>query len=55
MKIVFTDLDGTLLDHNTYSYTEASEGMQLLNENDIPLILVSSKTYSEIKELHQDL
>jgi len=52
MKILFTDIDGTLLDHNTYSYQESLEGISMLKEANIPLVLVSSKTFPEIKELH---
>ncbi len=46
--IIFTDLDGTLLDHRTYSYSEAEEALKLLKERNIPLILCSSKTRDEI-------
>ncbi len=51
MKIVFTDLDGTLLDHDTYSYECSLPGIELLKRNDIPLILVSSKTFYEMEKL----
>ncbi len=46
--IIFTDLDGTLLDHRTYSYSEAEEALKLLKERNVPLILCSSKTRDEI-------
>ncbi|MCK5185912.1 MAG: HAD-IIB family hydrolase [Deltaproteobacteria bacterium] len=46
--IIFTDLDGTLLDHYTYSYSEAEEALKLLKEKNVPLILCSSKTRDEI-------
>ncbi len=55
MVTVFTDLDGTFLDHHTYSYEKSLPGMKLLNENGIPLVLVSSKTFSEMKILHSEL
>ncbi|MCP4726565.1 MAG: HAD hydrolase family protein, partial [bacterium] len=55
MKAVFSDLDGTILDFNTYSYDEAREGMNLLKERGIPLIPVSSKTLIEMKGLHREL
>ncbi|MCR4368648.1 MAG: HAD-IIB family hydrolase [archaeon] len=48
MKIVFTDLDGTLLDHNNYSFSNAKPGLAELKKNKIPLIIASSKTRSEI-------
>ena len=48
-KIIFTDLDGTLLDHNTYSYKEAEKSLEMINKNNIPLVICSSKTRSEIE------
>ena len=49
--VIFTDLDGTLLDHNDYSYTAAEPCLQLLRKHQIPLIYTSSKTAIEIEEL----
>lgn len=49
--IVFTDLDGTLLDHHSYSWRAAKPAMARLGANGIPLILNSSKTAAEIREL----
>lgn len=54
-RVFFTDLDGTLLDHKTYSYDPALEGLYILRKNNIPLIMVSSKTFSEMKELSVEL
>ena len=53
--IVFTDLDGTLLDHHTYSYEAARPGIAILKSRKIPLILVSSKTCDEMMLLHDEL
>ncbi len=55
MFIVFTDLDGTLLDYHTYSFSESLEGMNILRERAIPLVLCSSKTAPEIREIHGEL
>lgn len=56
MKIVvFSDLDGTLLDHETYSYTAAKPALDLLKAQGIPVVLASSKTAAEIAALHQEL
>lgn len=52
--VVFTDLDGTLLDAATYSFDAAREGLQALRERGIPLIICSSKTRAEI-EYFRDL
>jgi mannosyl-3-phosphoglycerate phosphatase len=53
--IVFTDLDGSLLDHYTYSYQEASQALKRLQEEKIPLILNSSKTRAEVVRLWKQL
>ncbi len=47
--IVFSDLDGTLLSHDDYSWEEAVPTLEVLRNRDIPLILCSSKTKSEIE------
>jgi len=52
--LVFTDLDGTLLDYHTYSKEAALPALRSLQEHDIPLVIVSSKTRAEI-ELMLDL
>jgi mannosyl-3-phosphoglycerate phosphatase len=56
--LVFTDLDGTLLDHHTYSFEPALPALNSLKEKNIPLIICTSKTRAEIEkwrlELHND-
>jgi mannosyl-3-phosphoglycerate phosphatase len=47
--IVFTDLDGTLLDYSTYSFEPALPALQILRNQNIPLIICSSKTRKEIE------
>lgn len=53
--IIFTDLDGTLLDHETYSYAAADKALKLVHETKTPLILASSKTAAEIAPLRSKL
>lgn len=53
--IIFTDLDGTLLDADTYVFDPASPALRLLREKDIPLIICSSKTRSEIMHYRKKL
>jgi len=53
--IVFTDLDGSLLDGTTYSYEAATPALAALREQGIPLVLVSSKTRAEMEPLRQRL
>lgn len=57
--LVFTDLDGTLLDHHTYSFEPATKALEALKEHQFPCILNTSKTYAELQALrvslnHQD-
>jgi len=47
--VIFTDLDGTLLDRNTYSFEPAQPALRLIKQKDIPLVLSSSKTMVEIE------
>lgn len=49
--IVFSDLDGTLLDHTTYSYAQAEPALAHLRAQRIPLVLVTSKTRAEVTAL----
>ncbi len=53
--IIFTDLDGTLLDHETYSYAPALEALDALRNRNVPLIIASSKTAAEIEPLRREL
>ena len=47
--IIFTDLDGTLLHPQTYSFDAAMPALKLIKEKNIPLIFCSSKTRAEIE------
>jgi mannosyl-3-phosphoglycerate phosphatase len=53
MWIVTTDLDGTLLDHQGYSWEGASEALRTLEERGVPLIFCSSKTRAEVLPLRE--
>ncbi|MCR9123243.1 MAG: HAD-IIB family hydrolase [Phyllobacteriaceae bacterium] len=53
--IVFTDLDGTLLDHGTYDWRPAEPALAALREQSVPLILASSKTAAEMAPLRAEL
>ncbi|MBN2397177.1 MAG: HAD-IIB family hydrolase [Deltaproteobacteria bacterium] len=55
MIIIFTDLDGTLLDAETYSYHPAADALQEVDTLRIPLVVISSKTGSEIESIRRDL
>jgi mannosyl-3-phosphoglycerate phosphatase len=45
--VVFTDLDGSMLDHHTYSWDAARPAVQRLKDLQIPLVFVTSKTRAE--------
>jgi mannosyl-3-phosphoglycerate phosphatase family protein len=47
--IIVTDLDGTLLDGESYSFEAAQPALDLVRRFGIPLILCSSKTRAEIE------
>lgn len=53
--LVFTDLDGSLLDHHTYSYRDAQSLLQRLDRLGIPVIPTTSKTRAEIVQLREEL
>jgi mannosyl-3-phosphoglycerate phosphatase len=47
--LIFTDLDGTLVDHDTYDFKEAEPALHQLRSRSIPVIICSSKTRGEIE------
>jgi mannosyl-3-phosphoglycerate phosphatase len=53
--IVFSDLDGTLLDSRTYDAGAALEAVDLLAQEKTPLVFCSSKTRAEIQLIQQTL
>jgi len=56
MKIVvFTDLDATLLDAETYTWEPARPALEALRKRQAVIVLVSSKTLSEMLPLHRQL
>ena len=53
--LVFSDLDGTLIDHETYGAAAASPALDMLRKKGCGLILASSKTGAEIAQIREDL
>ena len=51
--IVFTDLDGTFLNHNDYSFEASIESLEKIFTEDIPLVFTTSKTKVEVEELQK--
>lgn len=53
--VLFTDLDGALLDADTYRYDVARPALDRLREHAIPLIICTSKTRAEVEPLRIQL
>lgn len=53
--IVFTDLDGTLLDENDYSFSKALKAVAFLKERRYPIIPCTSKTHQEVIALRSEI
>lgn len=53
--IVSTDLDGTLLDHDTYSWSAALPAIAALQERQIPIVFNTSKTFDEARQLQRNI
>jgi mannosyl-3-phosphoglycerate phosphatase len=53
--LVFTDLDGTLVDAVDFSWDPARPGLRALTQRHIPLIFTSSKTRPELESWRQRL
>ncbi len=51
MFIIFTDLDGTLLDSDTYSFEAAKDVLTSVRAQNIPLVAVTSKTVEEVIQI----
>lgn len=54
-RVVFTDLDGTLLDPETYSPRESLVSLTALKEAGIPVVPCTSKTRTEAEALRAEL
>ncbi len=55
LVIIFTDLDGTLLNHYDYSHEAALPSLKRIKEAGIPLIITTSKTRSEVEFLQKKI
>jgi mannosyl-3-phosphoglycerate phosphatase len=50
--VIITDLDGTLLDYNTYSSEEVASVVIELKQTAVPIVFCSSKTWAE-QDMHR--
>jgi mannosyl-3-phosphoglycerate phosphatase len=53
--IIFTDLDGTLLNQEDYDYKPALPVIEKLKQRQIPVVPVTSKTRQEVEFLRQEM
>lgn len=53
--LIFTDMDGSLLDHYTYTFEPAKPLLLKLEQLTIPVIPVSSKTKAELQHIQHEL
>lgn len=53
--LVFSDLDGTLLDHQSYSWAAAEPALARLRAMNAGLILATSKTAAEVAPLRDEI
>ncbi|MCL1886047.1 MAG: bifunctional mannosyl-3-phosphoglycerate synthase/mannosyl-3 phosphoglycerate phosphatase [Dehalococcoidia bacterium] len=54
-KVLFSDIDGTILHPQSYTYAPALQGIRNLQERRIPLVLCSAKTLAEQEALRREL
>lgn len=53
--LIFSDLDGSLLDHETYDWQPAAPWLRRLKQHDIPVIITTSKTACETTLIRREL
>ncbi len=53
--VILTDLDGSLLDADTYDYGAARSALQDLRARQIPVMFCTSKTFAEVEPLRREM
>ena len=53
--LIFTDMDGTLLDHHDYSHAPVTEILAKLKMADVPVMPNTSKTFAELAVLREEI
>ncbi|MEQ5835226.1 HAD-IIB family hydrolase [Marinobacter sp. NFXS9] len=53
--VIFTDLDGTLLDHHTYTAEPARPAWEAAEAAGVPCVFNTSKTRAEVEQLQEKL
>ena len=49
--VIFSDLDGTFLNHDDYSFEDALPALEMVKDRDIPVVFTSSKTRVEMQHI----
>lgn len=52
-SLIFTDLDGTFLNHDDYLFDDSKESLSLIKQKKLPLIFTTSKTKEEVETLQK--
>ena len=55
LRLIFTDLDGTLLDHASYDFFPALAALKAAKAAGVPVIPATSKTHAEVAELMAEI
>lgn len=55
MLVIFSDLDGTLLDYDGYQFAPAGGGLFHVRRQQVPLVFASSKTFQEQKRYQHEM
>jgi len=53
--VIYTDLDGALLDGKSYSWHGAEEALEEIDRRRVPLVFCTSKTRAEVEDLRRKL
>lgn len=53
--LLFSDLDGTLLNHDDYSFEDARPVLERIRREGIPLVIASSKTRAEVEAIQDEM
>jgi mannosyl-3-phosphoglycerate phosphatase len=54
-RVIYTDLDGTLLDHETYSWKPAEPALREARKSGVPVVFCTSKTRAETEVCRKKL
>lgn len=52
--VLYSDLDGTFLDHQSYSFQESWPALKLAQANGVPVVFCSSKTSAEMEAVRRE-